>query len=229
MDYIYTALHQAHLDGTPVLQPLWYMYPKDPNTFPIDLQFFFGDSILVSPVTEENATAVSIYLPDDIFYDFLSLVPVRGDASTILLQNVNFTSIPVHIRGGVVLPLRAQGAMTTTELRGTDFDLVVAPGIDGEASGSLYIDDGISITPDATTEVTMTFKDGTLSVKGDFEYPTGVNVSRARFLNVSKEPYSVKINGKTVAGHAISFDSVSKVLDVTIGLPFKENFTVFIQ
>ena len=71
IDYIYTALHQAHVDGTPILQPLWYQYPKDANTFPIDLQFFFGDSILVSPVTQQDSTSVNIYLPKDIFYEYV--------------------------------------------------------------------------------------------------------------------------------------------------------------
>lgn len=47
MDYIYTALHQAHLDGSPVLNPLYFKYPLDVKTFAIDLQFFYGDSVLV--------------------------------------------------------------------------------------------------------------------------------------------------------------------------------------
>ncbi|KAH9930888.1 glycosyl hydrolases family 31-domain-containing protein [Fomitopsis serialis] len=89
------------------------------QTFGIDLQFLFGPSILVSPVTEENATSVSIYLPDDIFYDFNTFEPVRGNGSYVELD-VNLTSIPVHIRGGAILPLRAQSAMTTTALRQQD-------------------------------------------------------------------------------------------------------------
>jgi alpha-glucosidase len=47
MDYIYTALHQAYLDGSPVLNPLFFKYPSDVKTFAIDLQFFYGDSVLV--------------------------------------------------------------------------------------------------------------------------------------------------------------------------------------
>lgn len=47
LDYLYTAIHQGHLDGSPVLNAYWFLYPNDPNTFAIDSQFFFGDSILV--------------------------------------------------------------------------------------------------------------------------------------------------------------------------------------
>ncbi|KAG8686180.1 hypothetical protein FRC09_014300, partial [Ceratobasidium sp. 395] len=121
MDYMYTAIQQAHEDGSPVLNSLWFKYPQDKNTYPIDLQFFYGDSILVSPVTAENSTSVDIYLPKDVFYDFLSYEQVQGKGKTISLTNVNYTSIPVHIKGGTVLPLRASSAMTTKALRGVDF------------------------------------------------------------------------------------------------------------
>ena len=50
LDYLYTALHAAKTDGTPVLRPLWYAFPHDPATFAIDTQFLFGPSVLVSPV-----------------------------------------------------------------------------------------------------------------------------------------------------------------------------------
>jgi alpha-glucosidase len=58
LDYLYTAFHKASVDGSPVVNLLWFKYPTDPATFGIDLQFLFGDSILVSPVTEENITTV---------------------------------------------------------------------------------------------------------------------------------------------------------------------------
>jgi alpha-glucosidase len=170
LDYLYAAFHKASLDGSPVLSPLWYKHPTDTSTFDIDLQYFFGDLILVSPVTEENATSVTIYLPKDKFYDFPTLKPVDGTGQQVTLTDVNFTTIPLHIRGGAVLPLRAAGAMTTTELRATDFEFVVAPGANGTASGTLYVDDGVSIEQNQTTRVEMAFAGGKLSVNGSFGF-----------------------------------------------------------
>ncbi|KAG6808712.1 hypothetical protein H0H92_003164, partial [Tricholoma furcatifolium] len=178
MDYIYTAFHQANMDGTPVLQPVWFNYPKDSATYSIDLQFFFGDAILVSPVTQDDSTSVTFYLPDDIFYDFVTLAPVKGTGSMVTLDNVPFTEIPLHIRGGVVLPLRAQSTMTTTELRQQAFELVVAPGTDGTASGTLYIDDGVSVTQASTASLSFSYKDGKLDVQGMGQYDAGVDTSR---------------------------------------------------
>ncbi|KAH9477307.1 putative alpha/beta-glucosidase agdC [Psilocybe cubensis] len=226
MDYLYTAFHQAHLDGTPVLHPLWFKYPKDSNTFPIDLQFFYGDSILVSPVTEDDATSVSIYLPKDTFYDFNTLAPVQGTGSFVKFENVSFTEIPLHIKSGVVLPLRSKSAMTTIELRKTDFELVVAPNARGEASGSLYIDDGESLVVTSSTNVKFAFSNGKLDVSGRFGYRTGVNVARVRFLGVNANPSRVTVDGRSVKRSDVSYDAANKVLDVTVGVAFNKGFSV---
>lgn len=226
MDHIYTAFHQAHEDGTPVLSPLWYKYPQDPATFPIDLQFFYGDSILVSPVTEENVTSVTAYFPQDVFYDFVTLKPFHGTGTNVTLNDVNFTSIPVHIRGGAVLPLREKSAMTTTELRKTDFELVVAPSTQDTASGALYADDGVSVAPPASTTVEFSYEKGLLTVTGKFGYPLGVSVSRVRFLGVGSAPKTVLVNGVKTKGSAYSWNKDSQVLDVTLNTPFSRGFAV---
>ncbi|KAL9714612.1 hypothetical protein Ac2012v2_001269 [Leucoagaricus gongylophorus] len=213
LDYMYTAFHQAHTDGTPVLHPLWFKYPKDYNTFSVDLQFFYGDSILVSPVTKEDSTLVDIYPAKDIFYDFLTLTPMEGTGSMVTLNDINFTAIPLHIKGGSVLPLRVESAYTTTVLREKDFEIVVAPSQEDTASGEF-------------SEVEMTFKSGLLDVHGAFNYETGVKVARVRFLNVQKAPTWVTVNDKQLGESLIAYDALNKVLDVTINIKFDRNFSV---
>ena len=225
LDYIYTAFHRAHVDGTPVLHPLWFKYPRDENTFTLEYQFFYGDSILVSPVTGDDATSVSIYLPKDIFYDFDTLSVVEGTGSFVTLSDIPFTKIPLHIKGGAILPLRAQSAMTTTALRKKDFEFIVAPDIRGEATGTLYIDDGESITPASFTDVNLRFKDGKLDMWGVFGYASGVNISLVRFLGVSSQPNGVLIDG-IYHGSGYSYNPSTKILDVTISVPFVKDLSV---
>ena len=225
LDYFYTAFHKASVDGSPPINPLWFKYPKDTATFGIDLQFLFGDSILVSPVTEENITTVTVYLPKDKFYDFATFAPVDGTGQNITLTDVNFTTIPLHIRGGAVLPLRTTGAMTTTELRSKDFEFVVAPDAKGTAAGSLYVDDGVSIVQEKMTNVEMEFAEGKLCVNGSFGYDVGVKVARVAFLGVESQPMTVGVHpGKNNV--PFSYDGASKVLRVEIDMPLTDGFEV---
>ncbi|EGG11657.1 uncharacterized protein MELLADRAFT_102419 [Melampsora larici-populina 98AG31] len=93
LDYLYTQLRWQQHDGTPAIQPLWFVYPDDPQLINIQSQFFFGDALvsdifsfvsfarnghelkfnvaendqtrqLVSPVMEENSTSVKAYIPE---------------------------------------------------------------------------------------------------------------------------------------------------------------------
>ena len=202
---------------------MWFKYPKDRNTFDIEYQFFFGDSILVSPVTEENSTSVTIYLPKDIFYDFKTLAPVEGTETFVTLTNVDLTEIPLHIRGGCILPLREKSAMTTTALRKNDIEIVIAPDSSAEAFGQLYFDDGESLVQTSSTLVKFEYKDQKLVVSGNFDYPLGVNVSRVRVLGVEREP---RVVGDLDDPYQFHYDSTTKVLDIDINWPVTHGFQI---
>lgn len=199
LDYLYTALYQQTLDGTPTLNPMFFLYPEDPNTVDIALQYFFGPSLLISPVTNENIIDVVIYLPNDIFYDFFTYEPVRGTGSWVTLSDVNFTSIPVHIKGGSIIPIREDGANTTKALRTLNFNLLVAPGLNGTASGDLYLDDGVSLVQDSTSFINFTYDGHRLSMKGAFDYAMGDVQIASVFLLGGASPMMQKVN-KSLTG-----------------------------
>jgi alpha-glucosidase len=182
LDYFYTAFHRQTTTGLPALNPLFYHYPNDTNTFAIEHQFFYGDDILVSPVLEENSTSVSIYLPNEVFYDFWTLERIQGNGEYIDVDDVGFDSIPLHIRGGSILPLRAESANTTTELRKQNFVLWIAPNATNQASGSLYLDDGDSLKQDGTSMISFSYDDGDFSMSGDFGYKTDVVIQNVTVL-----------------------------------------------
>ncbi|KAF1933287.1 glycoside hydrolase family 31 protein [Didymella exigua CBS 183.55] len=182
LDYIYTAFYRQSTTGLPLLNPLFFHYPQDANTFTIEYQFFYGDDILVSPVLEENSTSVSIYLPNGTFYDWWTLEQIQGTGSWINITDVGFDSIPLHIRGGAILPLRAESANTTTELRKQDFVIWIAPNSTGQASGTLYLDDGDSIEQDGVSEIEFLYDNGEFKMTGGFGYETDVQVKNITLL-----------------------------------------------
>ncbi|KAI8957210.1 glycoside hydrolase family 31 protein [Daldinia sp. FL1419] len=185
LDYMYTALRVQTLNGTPMVNPLFFFYPQDKNTYPLDLQYFLGPGLLVAPVTEENSTSADVYLPDDIFYDFYTHERIVGQGKAITVTDQEWTDLPLYLRGGVIIPLRAESAMTTTELRSKPFEILVPVGKDGKASGSLYLDDGESIQQDATSDILFEYADGVLSVNGTFGYKGDEpRISKVTFLGL---------------------------------------------
>lgn len=186
LDYFYTAFHRQTTTGLPALNPLFYHYPEDSNTFGIEYQFFFGDDILVSPVLEENSTSVSIYLPNETFYDYWTLERIQGNGSYIDLSDIGFDTIPLHIRGGSILPLRAESANTTTELRKQDFVLWIAPNGTNQAHGTLYLDDGDSLEQNSTSNIVFAYDNGAFSMTGNFGHQTDVVIQNITVLGTNQ-------------------------------------------
>jgi alpha-glucosidase len=127
-------------------------------------------------------------------------MPISGNGSYITLTNISYTEIPVHIRGGSILPLRVSGANTTTALRKLDFELLVAPDVHGQARGELYLDDGESLVQEATSEIEFWYdgKTKVLEMNGTFGYDAGVRIGNLTILGV-KGPVICVLN-KTLKG-----------------------------
>ena len=220
LDYIYTGFYNQNQTGSPVLSPMFYKYPNDSNTFDIQLQFFYGDHLLVSPVTEENETTVEIYLPEDRFYDFSTYLAVEGTGENITLEDVGYDQIPLHIKSGAIIPMRNESAMTTKALREQPFHILVAPDADGNAMGQLYLDDGDSIEQDAISVINMSWSNNTLTVDGTFDYEPAEDdesrsVARVTILGVESAPASATLQkGDDSSDGQVTYNSESQSVEI---------------
>ncbi|KAF2716540.1 glycoside hydrolase family 31 protein [Polychaeton citri CBS 116435] len=190
LDYIYTAFHQQTVDGTPHIKPLFFEFPSDDETSGIGYQFFYGDALLISPVHEDNGTDVTFYVPEGEWYDYFTFekLPASQSGQWNTRHNVSFSEIPVHIRGGYIIPRRIESANTTTELRKKDFELIVALDADSKARGTLYLDEGDAIEQPATSQISFSYENGELSLDGSFNYDVGdVKISKVTVLGCRGE------------------------------------------
>jgi hypothetical protein len=136
------------LIGSLVSRSLWMNFPTDKNTLTIDSQFMMGDAVLISPVIQQGLDYVDAYFPQGMWYDFKESQFAYNVSSAEGIWNrleTPLTSVNVHIAGGKITPLQ-QSAVTTTESRVTPFTLYVTLCSCGRAVGSLYWDDGESIS-----------------------------------------------------------------------------------
>ena len=156
LPYMYTLFYQAHTTGSTVMRALSWECPNDPSLAAADLQFFLGPAILVTPVLAQGATTVDGVFPGagkgEIYYDWYTQSQVNASAGQNITIAAPLGHIPVFVRGGYILPMQ-QPAMTTSAARMTPWSILVALNEEGAASGSLYLDDGESISPPATLNV----------------------------------------------------------------------------
>lgn len=80
MPYLYTSFYQSHINGCPVMRPMFFTFPNDPTTFNTNGQFMIGDGLLVAPCLQENGTSVDVYFPQGMWYSLYD--GTATDAST---------------------------------------------------------------------------------------------------------------------------------------------------
>jgi len=158
LPYMYTLFYHAHAYGETVMRALAWEFPNDPSLADADRQFFLGSAILVTPVLTQGHTTVDGVFPGlvegtDVYYDWYNQSAVNAPNKNTTID-APLGHIPVYIRGGNILATQEM-RMTTTEARKTDWSLIVAMDQDGRANGTVYLDDGVSIEPEATKVVIM--------------------------------------------------------------------------
>lgn len=196
-----------------------WVYPDDPSLASADRQFFLGPTILVTPVLDQGATTVNGVFPgngvDECYYDWYTQAPVSSSLTGNVTIDAPLGHIPVYIRGGAILPTQPM-ALTTRDARKLPWSVLVALGLDGSASGYLYLDDGESVNPDAIKEVDLSIghngKSLVASVSGTFE--DGIPLANVTVMGVTKAPNDkVTLNGEMV-GDGV-YDESSQTFKIT--------------
>ena len=93
-DYILTATKQAAVTGEPILRSMEYVFPKS-GYATIKDQFLIGDSLLVAPVVEKNATKRMIAVPKGNWKTADDKI-LKGPK--MLEVNVNINSLPYFVK-----------------------------------------------------------------------------------------------------------------------------------
>ena len=75
--YLYTAFEACHRTGAPVLRPLLFDHPDDPDTYAADDQFLVGSDLLVAPITRPGVEHRHVYLPAGAWHALLDRRALR--------------------------------------------------------------------------------------------------------------------------------------------------------
>ena len=210
----YTLFANSSLFGTPPVRALFYEFPDEPELFALDRQFLVGRDILVTPVLNPNVSSVNGVFPGagkgEIYYDWYTQTRAEQPGNVSIPAPLGH--IPVFVRGGHILPTQQQ-AMVTRDARKTPWSVLVALSQEGKASGGLYLDDGVSVAPNATMYVKLAATENKVMASARGNYTDGNALANVTVLGVQAMPSAVKLNGRDVGG-AVRYNETSRVLVV---------------
>ncbi len=137
LPYLYSAIHQTHRTGMPIMRALWLHYSDDPRAAACADQYLWGRDILVAPVVQPGAKQRRVYLPRGVWHDFWTGETLTGGRE--ITRVVNLATLPLYVRAGAVIPSGPVKQYVGDPVPGP-IELTVYPGADG--AFFLYDDDG---------------------------------------------------------------------------------------
>ncbi len=139
LPYTYSAVHEAHETGLPLMRPLCLSQPQDPDAISRGDEYLWGRDLLVAPVTEKGASIRRLYLPRGTWYDFWTLKIDTGGKE--IDKAVDLETLPLFVQAGAIIPLGPTKQYATQTVK-APITLRIYSGRDGEFI--YYDDDGVS-------------------------------------------------------------------------------------
>ena len=141
LPYLYSAFHEATLNGMPVNRSLAINYTDCSEVFDqrFENEFLFGPSILVAPVASYR-DAVQVYLPSGSWYRFDTDEKFEGNK--VIWAPSPLNSLPVFIKSGAIIPM--QNTVQSTSVKGDGVMYLNIWYSKNPNSFSYYEDDGMT-------------------------------------------------------------------------------------
>jgi len=204
MPYLYTAFVESSETGTPIVRPLWFVYPTDGNCREIGDQFLLGRDILVTPIVQPGIENRAVYLPGGGWYRASGGERLAGGRWVADWFPLGW--VPAYVRAGAVVP-RAEGWDGRKSKRPRKLVLDVYPAR-GQLTGSIVEDDGITTAYHAGAESRRVIQGRlgatTLSLRVDEKAASsrfqGSPLARLYWNADDLEAFSLRLNGAPLKG-----------------------------
>ena len=234
LPYLYSMAFNNNQTGKPLMYPLFYLEPKNPELLNYDKAYMWGDGLLISPVKAAGIKKQKVYFPaGNNWTDFYTSQIFEGGKEYEVATHIN--AIPVFARGGAFIPMLTE-AKQTKDYNISAFEMHYY--LDAKVrtnNYTLYNDDGTTqnsfekgmyeqLIFDAknienTLAITIERKTGKKHNKMDENLITFV------IHNLDKKPKKVLVNGEKHPDK-VEFDALKKTATFTTNL---RNYTKKIE
>lgn len=102
--YIDALYENAHRHGDPLMRPMFWHYPDEPQSWQTEDQYLFGDDLLVAPIMYAGQRQREVWLPGG--HDWVNLQGERLRGGQRVMAAAGLETIPLFIReGSPLIPL----------------------------------------------------------------------------------------------------------------------------
>ena len=165
--YIYTMSRYAYDSAISIVHPMYYEYPNLDKAYHLEHQYFFGNNMIVAPITQsmkgKDSVSQTVWLPNGDWYDFRNgrllieghLMGLQRNGkielnsfglerySEEVTLNYALDEIPVFVKGGSIIPMQTTKLRMTGSVIDTLILTVYPLGNNiGDAEFTMYEDEG---------------------------------------------------------------------------------------
>ncbi len=138
LPYLYSMAWRAAAHASPLVQPMYYLYPESDAAYRCPNQYFFGSELLAAPFVaprdpDTRLASQTVWLPAGDWFNFFSGEHLNGGRWLTFYGGLD--EIPVLARPGAIVPMQAPRGPA-----GQALEVHVFPG--AANAFELYEDDG---------------------------------------------------------------------------------------
>ena len=127
--YLYTMNYRNHVSLEPLVQPMYYAYPKREAAYEVKNQFLFGSELMVAPITTPTNKltqlgSTSVWFPEGDWFDFFDGTHYTSSHGRMLSVHRNIEDYPVFAKAGAIIPLQNAYQLEA----GADLEVLIFPG-----------------------------------------------------------------------------------------------------
>ena len=210
--YIYTMARFSYDSAISMIRPMYYEFPDMNRAYHLEHQYYFGNNMIVSPITRsmngKDSISQTVWLPEGKWYDFRNNNILEGGKD--ISANYALDEVPVFVKAGSIIPtqtpkLRVTGSVLDTLI------LTVYPA-DNSALFKLYEDEGTNedYRKNICSFTQFSYQKGIFKIEPDgktFHNQVTERSYEIRILD-SKKPVQITTNGKNLNW---SYDDKTKV------------------
>ena len=133
--YLYTMNYRTNRQWIPLVQPMYYLYPKRDAAYSVPNQYFFGSELMVAPITQK-ADAVSalgtvqVWLPKGNWFDFFTGIRYASKQGRKMTVCRPSGEMPVFAKAGAIVPMAVYEDYDNRLHNSDRMELLVFPGAD---------------------------------------------------------------------------------------------------